>query len=206
MFECFHNPLTSDIDYGIFNVRSDVSACDCTRGCTDTCTRVCTENWLWEKNLLPHRGIEPAACRSDALPTELHSHPFLYVTNLKIPKQRSRRLKNRFGSTQATSHVNVSRHNLITAISHPANRVGYIRTKARYASKTLSPLFTNTKLVYHFTGSPECNQRCGCYIPHSLSLKTLPERPGHRSRHPTGDYDTRPPQDQYTVQTSHRGL
>ena len=38
--------------------------------------RVCTERWLWEKNPLQHRGIEPAsaACRSDALLTELHSH------------------------------------------------------------------------------------------------------------------------------------
>ena len=36
--------------------------------------RICTESWQWEKNPLPHRGIEPAwaACRSDALPTELH--------------------------------------------------------------------------------------------------------------------------------------
>ena len=25
-----------DIDYSIFNVRTDVNACDCTRGCTDT--------------------------------------------------------------------------------------------------------------------------------------------------------------------------
>ena len=24
------------MDYGIFNVRTDVNACDCTRGCTDT--------------------------------------------------------------------------------------------------------------------------------------------------------------------------
>ena len=24
------------MDYGIFNVRIDVNACDCTRGCTDT--------------------------------------------------------------------------------------------------------------------------------------------------------------------------
>ena len=39
--------------------------------------RVCTESWLWEKNLLLHRGMEPvsAACRSDALPTELQPHP-----------------------------------------------------------------------------------------------------------------------------------
>ena len=38
--------------------------------------RVCTESWLWEKNPFPHRGIElaSAACRSDALPTELHPH------------------------------------------------------------------------------------------------------------------------------------
>ena len=24
------------MDYGIFNVRIDINACDCTRGCTDT--------------------------------------------------------------------------------------------------------------------------------------------------------------------------
>ena len=31
-----HNPSNSDIDYRIFNVSSDVTACGCTRGCTDT--------------------------------------------------------------------------------------------------------------------------------------------------------------------------
>ena len=35
-FECVHNTPNSDMDYGIFNVRTDVTACDCTRGCTDT--------------------------------------------------------------------------------------------------------------------------------------------------------------------------
>ena len=57
------------MDYRIFNVRAEVNACDCTRGCTDTRKRVCTESWLWEKNPLPHWGIEPAsaAWRSDAL-------------------------------------------------------------------------------------------------------------------------------------------
>ena len=57
-------------------MRTDVNACDCTRGFTDT-GRVSTESWLWKKNPLPHRVIEPvpAACRSDALPTELHPHP-----------------------------------------------------------------------------------------------------------------------------------
>ena len=39
-----------------------------THGVTDTHKRVCTESWLWEKNSLPHQGIEPvsAACQSDA--------------------------------------------------------------------------------------------------------------------------------------------
>ena len=32
----FPNPLNSDMDYGIFNVHTDVNACDCTWGCTDT--------------------------------------------------------------------------------------------------------------------------------------------------------------------------
>ena len=36
VFDCFHNPPNSDMDYGIFNVRPYVNACDCTRGCTDT--------------------------------------------------------------------------------------------------------------------------------------------------------------------------
>ena len=36
VFECFHNPPNFDMDYRILNVRTDVNACDCTRGCTGT--------------------------------------------------------------------------------------------------------------------------------------------------------------------------
>ena len=36
VFQCFHNPPNSDMDYGIFNVRIDVNACDCAQRCTDT--------------------------------------------------------------------------------------------------------------------------------------------------------------------------
>ena len=32
VFSCFHNPPNSDTDYGIINVRTDVNACDRTRG------------------------------------------------------------------------------------------------------------------------------------------------------------------------------
>ena len=44
VFYCFHNPLNSDMDYRIFNMHTDVNACDCTWGCMDTRKRVCTES------------------------------------------------------------------------------------------------------------------------------------------------------------------
>ena len=77
MFLCFHNLPNSAMDYGIFNVRTDVNACECTQGVYWHPKRVSTESWLWEKNPLPHQGIKPAlaACQSDALPTELHPRP-----------------------------------------------------------------------------------------------------------------------------------
>ena len=36
VFLCFLNPPNFDMDYRIFNVRTDVNACDCTGGCADT--------------------------------------------------------------------------------------------------------------------------------------------------------------------------
>ena len=36
VFECFHYPTNSDLDYRIFNVHTQVNAWDCTRGCMDT--------------------------------------------------------------------------------------------------------------------------------------------------------------------------
>ena len=36
VFQCFHNPLNSNMGHGIFNVHTDVNACDCIRGCTGT--------------------------------------------------------------------------------------------------------------------------------------------------------------------------
>ena len=36
VFKCFQTPPTSDMDYRINNVHTDVNASDCTRGCTDT--------------------------------------------------------------------------------------------------------------------------------------------------------------------------
>ena len=61
------------------------SRCKCKRLRTGVCghrKRLCTESWLREKNPSPHRGIEPvsAACRSNALPTALHSHPHPFRT------------------------------------------------------------------------------------------------------------------------------
>ena len=73
VFQFFHNPPNSDMDYRIFNVRTDVNTCECTRKCGNTVRESALK--LGEKPL-PHQGIEPesAACRSDSLPTELHPH------------------------------------------------------------------------------------------------------------------------------------
>ena len=74
VFLWFRNLLNFDMDYKICNVRTDVNACDCTRGCTDTVRESALKIDSGRKIPCPHRGIEPAsaACRSDALPTELH--------------------------------------------------------------------------------------------------------------------------------------
>ena len=76
-FVCPYKGTAAKQRCGIFNVRTDVNACDCTWRLYGYRTRVCTESSLWEKNHLPHRGIESAlaACRSGALPTELHPRP-----------------------------------------------------------------------------------------------------------------------------------
>ena len=87
MFQCFQNPPNSDIDYRILNVSTNINACDCTRGYTDT-ARDSAPQVDCEKRI-PCRtgGIEPApvACRSHALPVELHPHPlytYFYVCSL----------------------------------------------------------------------------------------------------------------------------
>ena len=69
---------TLGMDYRIFNVRTDVNTCDCTRGSRyGHRKRAGTDSWPWEKNPLPNRGIEPAsaAWRADALTNWATSHP-----------------------------------------------------------------------------------------------------------------------------------
>ena len=62
---------------GCFNVCTDVSACE-HMGVYGHHKRVCTENLLWEKNPLPHLGIEPASAvwRCDALTIWATSHSY----------------------------------------------------------------------------------------------------------------------------------
>ena len=60
VFSCVHTMVWLPV-FGIINVRTDVDACGCTRGLYGHGKRVCTESRLWEKNPLPHRGLEPAS-------------------------------------------------------------------------------------------------------------------------------------------------
>ena len=48
-------------ELGIFNVRTDADAWDCTRGLYGRRKRVCARSGLWGKNPLPHRALEPAS-------------------------------------------------------------------------------------------------------------------------------------------------
>ena len=54
------------MDYRIFNVHTDVNACNCTQVCTDS-LRESALKVDWKKNPLPHQEIEPASpvCWSD---------------------------------------------------------------------------------------------------------------------------------------------
>ena len=74
------------MDYRICNVRTDVNVCNCTLGYTDTVRESALKD-DWEKNPLPHQGIElaSAACQSDALPTELQSHPCFALALAFLP-------------------------------------------------------------------------------------------------------------------------
>ena len=74
-----HNPPSSDVDYGIFNVRTDVNACDCTRGCTDTVRLRESALKVDSGRKIPCRTGESNLRLRRAgpmpYPTELHPHP-----------------------------------------------------------------------------------------------------------------------------------
>ena len=64
--QCFHKSLNSDMDHGIYHMRTDANACECTQRCTDTRKRVCTESWLWEKkSLAAQRNQTCISCMTD---------------------------------------------------------------------------------------------------------------------------------------------
>ena len=66
------------MDYRVFNVLTDVNACDCVRGCTDTVKESAVKVDSGRK--IPFRTGESNLRRRRAdpklsLPTELHPHP-----------------------------------------------------------------------------------------------------------------------------------
>jgi len=47
--------------FGIFNINTHVNARGCTRGLYGHRKRVCTGSWLWEKQPVSHRRLEPVS-------------------------------------------------------------------------------------------------------------------------------------------------
>ena len=76
-FQCFHNPSNSDMDYRVFNVRTDVNACKCTRGMYGHAGESLHWNLtLGEKSLAaPGNRTCVSASQSHTLLTVLHPHP-----------------------------------------------------------------------------------------------------------------------------------
>ena len=61
VYVAMYNLPNSDMGYRIFNVRTDVNACDCTQGCMDTERQSALKIYSRKKKKkkLPHWGIEP---------------------------------------------------------------------------------------------------------------------------------------------------
>ena len=77
MFLCLHNPPNSDMDYGIFNVRTDVNACDCARGCTNT---------IRESALKDNSGRKIPGRTGESNLRQHHSGPMLYqLSYIPVP-------------------------------------------------------------------------------------------------------------------------
>ena len=57
------------MDYRIFNVRTDVNACGCTRGCRHSRKGACTDSWLGGGGGIPCRTGESNLCQRRAGPT-----------------------------------------------------------------------------------------------------------------------------------------
>ena len=60
--------------FGIFNVRTDVDACDCTRGCTDTVSESALEVDSGGKNSLAAPGTRTRVSIAPGLTVGLSTH------------------------------------------------------------------------------------------------------------------------------------
>ena len=87
VFQCNHNAPNSGMDYRIFNLCTDVNACGCTGGCTDTVRESALK-------VVSGRGNEPvsAACQFDALPFEPHPQLLLFLAGCKQMLARAPKL------------------------------------------------------------------------------------------------------------------
>ena len=86
------------MDYGIFNVRTDGNACDCTRGCTDTVTESALKvdsvrkspRRTGESNLRRQRA-GPMVYELSYIPTQLTAHSFHFTFEREREREREKR-------------------------------------------------------------------------------------------------------------------
>ena len=127
--------------------------------------KVCTESWLWEKNPLPHRGFEPvsAACRSDALPTELPTYST--CRQLKCGQHTNSR-KVRLNNQPVTSYRTT--RNVAATASKELAVLSVSSTQGRETIQSVLKVYANEEYW---------RERLALYASHwAHNVKTMPPR------------------------------
>ena len=99
---CFRNPLNSDMDYMILNVHTDVSACDCTRGCTET---------VRESALKVDPGRKILFCTGESDLNRRRAGPMLHqLSYIPIPKQACEQITTTTTETRIDNKLRLNDH------------------------------------------------------------------------------------------------
>ena len=153
--------------------------------------RVCSESWLWEKNPLPHRGIEPASAAwwSDAPPSELHPRlgcvilqgsnvlhcdpiPFFFchcsLRSFSEPLLPYCRLFHL--TTSLLSHFSHLPLNSFTTVLHTTNHLPLFPFTAALITKLLTTVSLHYWIIYHCSQLPLIIHHCSPLLLNHIQL------------------------------------
>ena len=164
---------------GIFNVRTDVDAYDCTRGLCGHRQRVCAGSGLREKNPLPHRGLEPASVHTN--PTK-NPHKYFNPFTANEPVEQvsaiypPQRLLTRLLAQKTTTTTTTKQTNNQTKQTTTTNKQNSsVSIFDRYHPKS-SGLLTQTNILNSFSDKFPLKLNLGHLILIANDLDSLKHR------------------------------